>query len=477
MKNLFRYRYSSRGAFLCILACLLLCLDTEAQIPSAVPSEWKIGGQTVKLSNTVQKAIETSAANFDIPHIQQNIVPIMLMLEWTKTCFSSLKKTLPDEYCYLILYNNHLVKKYHSQSQVTKTANMKFWGLSDTNIIQLQLEEELQNTDTQDDSRNLEKTTVSMANKIVEANANFDNWLLSMLLIEHNYDEARKKIKAHYGESPSLYKNKQIYELDMHANIFIEYFALRHVLEHIIVNQPTPSTHLVRYSPDKTFGLEAASKIYHVSTEELSLYNPSLKIKSRRISKDVVLSWLVPQKREHAYLYPTITKLKEVVQNPKPPQPTGKNTANEGGASLKDEEKLIAPTIQSQTDNIQHLHIVRKGETLFQIAGTYSIALYQLRLLNPNKMKTDFLSIGEALLIRARNMKEQEDRQRTKNFQVFRGGNSNTFEKKMKVERLQARVEQSINPVIKRGADKSRYPARRTPIESKKNRPYKKSEK
>ena len=303
----------------------------------------------------------------------------------------------------------------------------------------------------------------------------------------------KEKINSYYKQTTSLYKRKVVFEIDQSfAPLLKEYFALRHVLEHTIANTTQPPTQLVLEKPEKAFALEKAAHFYKTAATELEIYNPWLITKGKKVPKDVAQYWLVPHSRQGGYPYPKLPKKadttppknsdtpqktppsEKVKQKPQPDITQNKVETENGAEGKSLVEVLVVPPQVNVTDEIPHLHVVKKGESLFKIAQNYDISLMQLRYLNPHKKTSNLLIIGERLIIRARNMKEQMDSRREKNVEnhLMRGAEAGrTFQLKMNKKRVYQQAEKSISPEPQRGTTQ-RYPARLSPIEFKTRKPY-----
>ncbi|TAE16452.1 MAG: LysM domain-containing protein [Bacteroidetes bacterium] len=437
----------------CVYVCV--CSQAKAQsFPQSVPTEWTIGNQTVILSKSIKNAIELRVAEFDTVHIKRNIEPIMLTLEWVRTLSQSTQDSIPVEFCYLTLLENHLIKPYHNKSQITRKADNAFWGLSKLRIDKLRLQNSLHQNEYLDDSHNLYLATTEMFKLFKSAQDYFENWALAMTILDYGYEDAKTQINQKLKTRLS-YKGNKKFALDLHSNVLIEYFAMRHILEHIIIKQPAPKKNLACHFPDKVITLEKAHRLYETSIEDLQLYNPW--IKGKKTPKDVTQCWFTLDDRGHSYTYPSLPK-KKPEPEPKTPQPKQDLTqkTQENGASPKDDDKFLVPAPENITVAIPHLHKVRKGETLFFIAKTYNISIEQLRNLNPHKSHTNLIRIGDVLLIRAKDMREQMDRQSIKLTKVvmeenWRGGIPNTFQKRQKYNRYQQRIEVISTPAQRGG--------------------------
>ena len=188
----------------CIFACLfaslyvLVCLPLHAQTLPPVASEWEIGNQTVKLPDIFRKDVESRVEQIiqnDLPHIRQNIQSIMLLLEWVRNHFENSKDSIPKEYCYLVLYEHQLIKKAHNGSNITRKADNIFWGLTLSKLDRLGLQDKLDDTPYFDDKRNLYHTTNLISKEFKRAQNNFQNWALSMLIIDLGYEGLKEEIK------------------------------------------------------------------------------------------------------------------------------------------------------------------------------------------------------------------------------------------------------------------------------------------
>jgi LysM repeat protein len=442
-----------------------------------VATEWQIGNQTVILSKSIKNAVELRVAEFDTVHIKHNIEPIMLTLEWVRTLSQSTQDSVPAEFCYLALFENHLIKPYHNKSQITRKADNAFWGLSSLRIDKLRLQNSLHQNEYLDDSRNLYLSTTEMFKLFKSAQDYFENWALAMTILDYGYEDAKTQINQKIKTRQS-YKGNKTFALELHNNVLIEYFAMRHILEHIIIKQPAPKKNLACHFPDKVLTLEKAHRVYDTSIENLQLYNPW--IKGKKTPRDVTQCWFTLDDRGHSYPYPALPKKKKEQQENKPIPPKEEQkehkSSEESGASPKEDDKFLVPAPENITVAIPHLHKVRKGETLFFIAKTYNISIEQLRNLNPHKSHTNLIRIGDVLLIKAKDMKEQMDRQSIKLTKVvmeenWRGGIPNTFQKRQKYNRYQQRIE-VISAPAQRGGGLPCLP-RLSPTQKGDNRAYK----
>ncbi len=461
---------------LCFFAYFFVCAPAQAQTTEDVPQKWLMGHDTLLLPERLRKAVANRAKDFDMAYLQENILPIMLMLEWVKNQCNNIDEHIPTEYCYLALCKNYLTDHKHTQSDVLVRANTKFWNLSDTNLKELHLEYDLQHTEDCDDVSHLNLTTFKMVNALKQANAYFQNWALTMLITDHGYEGAKTRVRNFYESNTNRYKGKHTFELEMYANIWVEYFALRYVLEPLIIKQKEPKKYLTCKTADKPFVLRNVPKNFHQDIHDLPTYNRWLNPDKKKVSKKAAQIWFVLETRQsvsHPYPYPKLyhfekkTK-KETQDNPTLPAPN---------APIKEVRRQDAPTTASNDmDEETHLHVVKKAETWFGIAKKYAVSIAQIRDLNPAKKPPKVLQEGDVLVIRARTEEKYQNVERDKKHQKHENLKNDSlpksFQHKKTKIRTHERTLQSPNYPRYRGKI-TRYPARLTPVESKGKKAYK----
>ncbi len=470
-----------RSALLCVLTFFVFCATPRAQSFEDIPSRYLLGGVILILPDELRKAAYEKAKQWDTVQIRKNIIYIMLELEWVRTQLSNIDDSIPSEYCYLALSNHYLTSHATQNSVVTQQAYTRLWNLTDGNLKALHLDHELLNNEVADDASNLYLTTTKIANKFKEAHAHFRNYAVTMLIMDYGYEKTNERL-IEFSKSGKQYKDQTTFTLDMNADVWIEYFALRYVLEPMILEQKTPTHFLTFEVEDALPNFPKAMERFPLpnTRETLFTYNHWFK-PSKKIDKDLSQYWAVLKNRQlgsHSYPYPKLLKVEKKARRKE------KNGENKhiDAPMVRDTARRVYKVFHAKTDDIKHTHLIASGETLLKIAKKYDVSVSELRILNNRNKDTDTkLQIGDMLIIRLRPEDKNEDRKKTVMLikdtvltNPNRGnGRVKSYENRNKRIHTQQRVNQSTAQEAQRGGELLRYPARLTPFESKKTKAYK----
>jgi hypothetical protein len=446
---------SKRGIICALYVCFHFLVSTQARaqiVPSNVSQEWGIGETTFVLNDYFKARVEDRVALLDHEYINRNIKPLMLMYEvlYYKTLNMPDTARIPHELVFTAFQHHHLIRKMHNESRVERKADMALWGLSKSRVEKLKLHYKLHQNSCVDETHHLLLTTEEIFKILLEAHKNCENWLLSLLAIEMGYEQAMVHIQQKHNKGEQ-YKRKDVYELSFQSDIILDYFALRHILTHLMHKQPRPEKHLFVFSHEEMNNFGEIKSKCNMHEDEMRIYNAWLSSKKKKNINSFSKVWVgLGHRTDLKFPMPALPKKVEQLKNePKPKPEIQFEPKNDPTKQQEAEVTFIVPQPENKTEDLPHLHRVKQGETLIGIARTYNTSVETLRLLNPHKKHTRYLHEGDVLITYQKNMKSQTDINR-KSHKIFTQSDPNSFKRKSHYQRQQRRIEQP-NSSEKRG--------------------------
>lgn len=483
------YKTSTPAKRCCVLLFVafsfLLGLHTKAQnpqIPRIVAKKWRMGSQNVYLTEDIKIQVEEQVAKLNVGYIYQNIEAIQNVLEWVRNYIHNHDHIVPAEYAYLAIIDHELIKCELSEQYHQWNANKAYWGLSGLRMKLLNLQNKLHEDKLVDEKCSLPITTEHLLKTFVQTQNYFENWTINICVLDWGYTAAIDKVQSHYGKNRNAYTNKEEFTLDFSASVLIEYFALRHVLEHLMHEEKrkgtTPSTHIACHSFDSNVSLRTISKKHKVSIENLKIYNGWLL--QKKAPKRTNINWIIPTKRGYAYQYPELPeKIEEAVKKEKIERVEKEEKIEKVEGIVQEEIK--EPDVENTTTEISHFYIVQPHDGLLAIARKHGITIEELRRLNPAYMHTDLIHPQVKLLIKAKSELEKKtfhvDKSKERisegENQPNKGNAPKTYMRQIKRSHLQKNIEKPTQ-IDNRGGNTHFYP-RYSPTQTIQNKIRKKS--
>lgn len=367
--------------------CIFCVFSTYASFD--VPNQIPFAGFTLKLSPGARRQIQTHI-NFlrrnhkNLFSDSQNLNLYLSFIEQ-----ELVNQGLPTDYKYLALQEADVLQ----QERGTEIAG--FWKLKITRAREMGI----QVNDKVDERFNLAISTRQTARYLKRNNLYFKNWLLTMISLELGFKNAKQYILHHYNRD-ELVGVRNIY-IDEKTHPFIRKFlAFKLVMESYLDTSNPLDKKLIAYTKGNHQTLKQIARQLHVSQDEVVLHNPWL-IK-KRIPGDKAYPVLIPRpiyanedKQTGPYRIDGPYVDRTPITNNDPVKNTNPRSRFRTQEDLRkllirqekeyEREQMLRNKYLLNTKNAvlkKNVHIVKAGESIYDIALKYDLSVTDLRKIN-----------------------------------------------------------------------------------------------
>lgn len=361
-----------------------------------IPDEITLGGVKMKINEGAKKQIQTHL-NFLLNNknkLENNLKLARLYFPLVSKILK--EEGLPDDFKYLLIQENDI---FYPEP----TKNKGFWNLNP----EVAQEIGLNLNDKVDERFNLINSTLLVSKHLRNKNLYFKNWVFTLLTLDQGFEKTRDWLNIGYLRKEE--KNSKVFLVNEKAHPFIRKFiAYKLFYEYLFDQIGVEEIQFTIYKGNSNKTLRKIARQNDVYYNDLKSHNRWLF--KKRIPGDKLYHVLIPKSlielKEMAfrdtnfYFEEDIPKLDaQILETNTQSNPAQRNNKNKPKIDPLKEDSIKQKTEEATVPKRRkEKHVVKKGETLFQIAKDYHISLAKLRECN-NLLYSDYIYPDMVLII------------------------------------------------------------------------------